>query len=341
MSHDAPQRLRTYVIGHALIGTVFLTGFYFLFVHVQREGSDVADRRAAIEHERPELVLVGNSLLRAAVDADQFSEISGLRTVSSHSDGSSSAWWYLYVKNVAAQTAHRPRYVGIMFRDAFLTEPTRRVGSIYQRSLRRLMIDDEPLVQKLSYPGLRLDDVNSPLSWVPREARNWVNYKIEKRVEDLLDVRRGQGRPALKHVFSEENMVAGLYDDFQLGYEDLDDPASYDFDARVENSYLPHILDVLAKSGITPIFVRAKRFRDVYPTAEPAELRIYIAKLRQYVVDRGALWIDFTHEDRILAEHFGSGDHLTRTDGRQQFLQLLAEELVPLLAHRDGTTVLR
>jgi len=210
MSFKQPERLRTYLIGHTAIAVVFLTAFYLIFVRWGQEGSDIAARRAAIERDHPELVLVGNSLLKAAVDAGEFSELADLATTKACSDGSASLWWYLYVKNVATRTEHRPRYVGIMFRDTFLTKPEHRVKSIYQKPIRRLMTSDEPLAQELSYSGLGLDHINSPLSWVPREARNWLNYKIEKRVENVLDVRHGTIRPALKRVLAEENMVPEL-----------------------------------------------------------------------------------------------------------------------------------
>jgi len=339
MSFHQPERLRTYLIGHAAIAAVFVAGFYLLFVRSGSTGSDVAARRAAIEQQRPDLVLVGNSLLKAAVDAERLSELTGLRTVKACSDGSASLWWYLYVKNVAVQTEHRPRYVGILFRDTFLTEPAFRVTSMYQKPIRRLMTDHEPLAEQLSYAGTVVDHVNSPLSWVPREARNWLNYKIEKRVEDLLDVPRGKGRPALKRVFAQDKMTAGLYDEFQLGYEDQSDPAGYDFDARVQTSYLPHIVRLLEDRGITPVFIRAKRRRDLKPGAEPPEVAAYVARLRRYVTERGALWIDFTHDARLKPEHFGAGDHLTQTDGRRQFMEILAAELPPMVARRERASV--
>lgn len=334
MSFNQPERLRTYLIGHTVIASVFATAFYFIFVHRGQEGSDIAARRAVIEQERPEFVLVGSSML-CAVDADEFSKLAGLATTRVSVNGSTSLWWYLYVKNVVTRTEHRPRYVGIMFRDAFLTEPRFRVGSIFHKPIRRMMSADEPLAQQLSYPGLPLNHANSPFSWLPRESRNWLNFKIEKRVEDLVHFRRAQGRPAFRRVFAEEKMVPGLYNEFQLGYEDRSDPTSFDFDKRVDQSYLPHILALLDERGITPVFIRAKRRRDLDPAGEPDELKAYIAELRGYLIARGAHLIDFTNEDRILAAHFAAGDHLNRTDGRQLFMRLLAAQLAPMRVAGD------
>jgi hypothetical protein len=327
-----PRTLRNYIVGHCLIGTIFLGGIYLLFVRSAQRGSDLTSRRAAVESQKPDLLLVGDSVLRAAIDPEEFSRLSGLATQNAHSDGSASLWWYLYVKNVAVSTAHRPKYVGIMFRDAFLTEPRHRATSIFQKPIRRLMTDDEPLAERLSYAGMGMDQINSPFSWVPREARNWLNLEMEKRVEDILKVGRTNGRPAFQRVFAEENMIPGQYTQFQLGYEHIDNPSSFEFASRVDQSYLPHIIGVLSERGITPVFIRAKRRRDLDPAAEPPELKSYVADLQKYVAQRGALWIDLTHEDSIRPEHFGAGDHLNRKGGRQTCTRLLADRLAPLMS---------
>ena len=337
LSRLQPRTARSYVMGHVLIGMVFLVGVYSLLVWPADVGSDLARRRAVIERQRPELVLVGNSLLRAAIDADEFSALSGHSTVVASSNGSSSLWWYLYIKNVITQTSHRPRYVGIMFRDAFLTEPEHRVTGNYQKPIRQLMADEEELADELSYGGMGLNHIHSVASWAPREARNWLNFKIEKRVEDLCNVQRGQGRVAFRRVFAAENMVTDLYDEYQLQYETVDSEARFDFSRQVERSYLPEILRLLKRANITPVFVRAKRRRDLVPDSHPAELRQYIGELRDYLSDQGALWIDFTDEARITVAHFGPGDHLDRTQGRALFSRLLTDQLVPVMADRKVT----
>ncbi|NQU21610.1 MAG: hypothetical protein HQ567_10030 [Candidatus Nealsonbacteria bacterium] len=264
-----------------------------------------------------------------------------MKSVVAHSDGSASLWWYLYIKNVATKNRHKPAYLAVMFRDTFLTEPTFRVGGTYQDRIRRLMTSDEPLAEQLSYAGAGVDHVNSPLARGPRHARNWLNRRIHKRVEDLLDVPRDRGQLALKRVLAPQKMAPGLYNAFQLGHEEVKDSAAYDLDARLEQSYLPHILEMLDEVRITPIFIRAKRRRDLDPSAEPPQLKHYIAKLQRYVTARGALWIDFTREDRIQQSHFAADDHLDPVAGRKLFTQLLAEELVPTLAGREAVILRR
>ncbi|MCA9269588.1 MAG: hypothetical protein KDA41_14000, partial [Planctomycetales bacterium] len=192
------------IAAHAAIAVLFCAGGYCAFLLPGQAGGDIAYFQRQLETRRPTLVLVGNSLLRAAVDDGEFSQLSGVSTLAATSDGSSSLWWYLYVKNVVASARHKPRYLAIMFRDTYLTEPAFRVDGNYQKPIRRMMTSDEPLVQRLSYGGDALGDINSPINWAPREARNWLNYKIEKRVEDIVDCRRGQGREALRRVFAAE-----------------------------------------------------------------------------------------------------------------------------------------
>jgi len=336
MANLQPKTMHGYVIGHTLIGVACVVSVYCLLVVPADMGSDLAARRATIERQRPEIVLVGNSLLRAAVDAGEFTAISGYSTVVASSNGSSSLWWYLYVKNVLAQTSHRPSYVGILFRDAFLTEPEHRVTGAYQKPIRQLMTAEEELVDTLSFGGMGSTDVHSVMSWAPREARNWLNYKIEKRVEDLCQLRRGRGRPAFRRVFAAEQMNTELYHEYQLQYETIDNVASYDFHSQNGRSYLPEIIRLLKQRGITPVFIRAKRRRDLEPGTQSTELQQYIADLHAHVQSRGAIWIDFTNEARIGTAHFGPGDHLDQTVGRPLFSRLLADQLVPAMAASES-----
>ena len=331
-----PQSQSSYLVGHSLVALVVFLAFYLVFVHWGQTGSDVAARRSEVEKQRPQILLVGNSILRAAVDVDQLGRQSGYRTVKACSNGSASAWWYLYVKNVVARSEHKPDYLGIMFRDTFLTEPVYRVTNVYQRPIRRLMTGSEPLLQKLSYGKLAIDQVNSPFTWLPREARNWLNLKIEKRTEDLLMFQQGTGREALRRTLAASNMVSGWYNEYQLGYEMPPSQLSYDFSAQIEHSYLPPILALLEKYDVTPIFIRAKRRHDLEFGTDSEELRNYISDLCQYVQSRGALWFDFTTEQRITLRDYGPGDHLNETVGKKHFTQLLADRITPRLAELES-----
>ena len=336
MSHTPPHSLRHLIVGHLSLAVLFLGGFYLLFIGTGATGSDLASRRAAIEQSQPELILIGNSLMRAAVDGEQFSALSGMRTLTATSNGSSSLWWYLYVKNVVAKARHKPQYVGIMFRDSMLTEPEFRVTGSYQKPIRQLMTSHEPLVRDLSFDDDVLDDINSPLSWVPRESRNWLNSKIEKRTANVVRIREADARVALKTVFAPEKMQQVTYDEFQLAYEEIADPISFDFRSRVEESYLPAMLHILKQQGITPIFLRAKKRRDLDPTAEPPEVIAYIEDLKCYLSEHDAVLLDFTHDTRITEAHFGPGDHLSHQSGRPLFMQLLSEQMLPtLVAHNS------
>ena len=301
--------------------------FYIGFIKTGESGSDISPRVATLESEKPELVLVGNSLLRAAVDGEQFSELSDIPTTVSYSNGSSSLWWYLYVKNVVCAAQHSPQYVGILFRDAYLTEPRFRVDGNYQKPIRRMMTSEEPLVETLSYSGAALSGINSPLTWVPREARGWVNLKIEKRVEDLLDIPRTQGRGMMRQTFADDKMVADAINDFQLGFEETLVDVSFDFSKQVSDSYLPHIINLLTNKGITPVFIRARRRSDLSRDDLPQPIDHYIADLSNYIREHEGVLIDLSRASEIQEQHFGSGDHLTKTDGRVVFMKLLSDEL--------------
>ena len=136
----------------------------------------------------------------------------------------------------------------------------------------------------------------------------------------------------MRQTLAASNMVSGWYNEYQLGYEMPPSQLSYDFSAQIEHSYLPHILALLEKYDITPMFIRAKRRHDLEPGAESEKLRNYILDLCQYVQSRGALWFDFTTEQRITLGDYGPGDHLNETVGKKHFTQLFADRLTPRLA---------
>lgn len=83
----------------------------------------VTDLINELNQIQPELVLVGNSMLGEAVDQKEISRLMGLSAVKVWNGGAGSAWWYLVVKNIFPQLVDKPRYVGVFFRDNFLTLP--------------------------------------------------------------------------------------------------------------------------------------------------------------------------------------------------------------------------
>jgi hypothetical protein len=291
--------------------------------------------RQRIEAERPEVVLIGNSILREGVDAEALSRRTGHRCLEVVRGGAASAWWYLALKNQVVAARPLPELVVIVFRDHFLTEPGFRVTGKYRRRLDALSGADEPVLARLAYgeaPGSLLER-SLPLYGRRAELRE----DLERVVKDawvgrLLGLEPGGVDAALERVFRREALDPARLGSLQAESEA---PAAgvYAFGARVEHSFLPEIVEVARAHGVRLVFARAKRRRDLAPGAEPPELVAYLRDLEAWLAARGIPLLDFSHDPRLVEAHYADGDHLG-PEGRRLFTELLAEALAP---HLDGT----
>ena len=91
-------------------------------------GGAIQEEVARIEAVRPDILLIGNSYLAAAVEPDGLSRKTGRRCMILKRPGSASACWYLMLKNVLLPARHVPQAVVIYFRDNELTLPAFHTG---------------------------------------------------------------------------------------------------------------------------------------------------------------------------------------------------------------------
>src|SRR4051812_21298486 len=68
-----------------------------------------------LKKEQPECVLLGDSMLETRIDEKVLSRISGRECVVMAQPGSSSATWYLMLKNLIAVQSQPPRTVIILY----------------------------------------------------------------------------------------------------------------------------------------------------------------------------------------------------------------------------------
>ena len=95
------------------------------------------------------------------------------------------------------------------------------------------------------------------------------------------------------------------------------------------------MLKMAKQNDIQLIFVRTKRRRDIEPNSQPKALQKYIKNLEDYLAKNRIVFIDFTNDKRIKIEHYGSGDHLSRSGGKQLFTKILAEKMLPVIQNLD------
>ena len=112
-------------------------------------GSFHEDRLSLLKRQKPELLLLGDSMLGSRIDENVLNRVSGRNSCVFAQPGSSSAIWYLILKNFASQPAPPPRVAIIFFRARQLTIPGHRTKGIYRQSMERYMRSDEPVLHKV------------------------------------------------------------------------------------------------------------------------------------------------------------------------------------------------
>lgn len=289
-----------------------------------------------IEQTRPEIVMFGNSMLKDAVNDELLSRLLETSAIKLTFDGSASAMWYLWMKNLIAPAAYKPRWVVYFFRDHYLTEPGFRVDNEFKKRIDAFAQADEPVLDRLAYLD-RMDTVTYGLyRFCPLfQKRENIKGQFKGAVKDasarLLGLEAGQVDEAIKEVFRNRHMDQALLSARQLEVEAAKTLERYDFADKVNRSFLPYMIEDAQQSGVKLMFVRVKRRQVAEGKGEPAHLPEYIEALRRYLEDRDVALIDFTYDERIGLEYFGAGDHLTKTDGRLLFTHLLAEKMAPLV----------
>ena len=112
------------------------------------------DRRVRTTHSegisahQPKIVLMGDSTLKLAVDFEQLASSLSAKTYGIAIPGSSSALWYLIIKNNIAAANFKPDYLVIFFRELMLTTPEYRVDGNYFTTIDEFASpEDEQLIQ--------------------------------------------------------------------------------------------------------------------------------------------------------------------------------------------------
>lgn len=296
------------------------------------------DRR--IEAHRPELLMLGNSVMEAAIDPVKLEKLTGMRCLDLIIHGSASAIWYAGIKHVLQAREGRPRYLVLLFRDIVLTYPTYRTDSRYHSWLHALAPGDRLLDELVFDPPVDLVSDLMQDHWAlyrdRTELREGVERLARERLLDVLfDLDAAQIDEAVSKTFDPKNLVQ------ELATQEEEDAAIadphlpfFDFDANVERSFLPAMVELTRKAGVELVLVRMRTRRDLPPDEAPAVpehfrtlLPAYVGRLASYLEERGVTFVDMADEEEIRLEHFAVGDHLTAEVGQSLFTRLLAKRL--------------
>ena len=289
--------------------------------------------RERINHIRPKIEIIGDSMAGTRVDVGLLERLSGGRAYAIVHAGSGPAFWYLALKNWVIASSARPRHVLIFFRDTNLTDVMFRLDEAFRWNVDRAAGDREP----------ELDQVMALRTGVWR-------YQIVSGIDALYSAHHLRARlapavgdapasllepdPASRQRFVSAmnsrmdflHMRPALAADIETAVD-----READFDQYIDRSVLPLMLRDAKNAGVTLCFVRVQRRPSgAQPPPQSAALRRYIARLSEYVRQHGAVWRDDTGDPALTLDMYGDGDHLAR-EAMDRYTAVLWHRLQPSL----------
>lgn len=291
---------------------------------------------ARLRATQPQVVLIGDSMVHAAIDPALLQKQLGSGPVEMiWHGGASSAAWYLILKNYVVASRVRPRSCCIFFYYDLLTNATFRTTATYRGFLESLMHRDEPIMRLvLGGPSFDQDEAEQLVTWLyPLNDRR---HHYQERISRFAFRMESSTGPRIKGL---PRRVNEIFDVARLRQETLPKTAAAKaertlvFDPDPKRSFLPHIIDCAARAGLPLCFVRVK----VHPgadgrVAQSAELIRYTAQLRAYIERRGCAFIDATANPQLTSEMYlrPDDDHIGPW-AKERTTEIYAEELRPLL----------
>jgi hypothetical protein len=306
-----------------------------------RPGPDF-DTRIQLTHTQnisklqPDMVVLGDSIVDENVDPASLSAQLGLKVYPMSYGGSASALWYLALKNNILPATHHPKYLVILFRDSILTAPGYRVQGKFASSLDDLAAPEDMAILERAYTTSM-----NPLEDLAERYLPPYGYRLQFRaITDehiyllprfLLRCGKRCVDGSLIQVFNFKNAAPNRSN----SSADLEEYMLYaagalDFNARVQDSFLPEIIRLCNENHIQLVLVRAKTARFASPAMEPSGLDQYMTDLEAYLANNGVLFADISHDPRIRLDDFVDNFHVYPAS-REKYTDVLGDALRSIL----------
>ena len=279
---------------------------------------------------------VGQLVINSGIDLQLFEQVVGFRSLKFSFPGTASAYWYLLMKSNIAAANPPPRYLLVFFLDNLLTAPELGVnGQAYQALIDEVAGENATILLQKAY----WSQINPVERWLNSRLplfgeRETLKDKIDNRLKytlpfQLLQCDKTCLDDSLDNTFTQLNMIQ---DNF-VQPDEKADPWSgkdWDFNALVENSFLPDMIALAREKGIQLVFVREKNARVMNLADESADMRVYFQQMKDYLYAHGVLYLDFAHESSLRLDMFRDRIHLSEA-GQQVFTRLVAEGFASII----------
>jgi hypothetical protein len=294
-----------------------------------------------LEKLRPEVILIGDSMLGTRIDPVVLSGKTGSRIAVLAHPGSGSAYWFLEMKNHIAVARQSPKWVIVFFRGDQLTLPGFRTGEGYRLGLEACQRDSEPVYDQImgAKNGRRLgwQEIISREVYPVQRFMGQAQSNLQRLALHL--VARGsecpEVRKAAQDLFSLKNLRnAGGAAEGEEESLDADGkcPVGRKFTDVVKHSFLPPILEIARQKGIRMLFFRVKRRppADGEFSPESPEVQQYQRELNAYLENAGAVLVDESRDPGITLSFYNDGDHVAEAMmGR--YTELFWRKIGPIL----------
>ena len=234
------------------------------------------NRRSFLEHERAsfdtrprevlakegaEYLFFGDSMARAHIDPDVVTRLTGKKGGVFYLAHSTSARWYLMLKNYVIPSGAKPKKMFVLFRNCIWHMPTFRIDGSCWEDIERAMEDPaDPVISQVI--GLESRRGASPAAQLLREDvypiqthGESLRQGIQEAAAKLCGLDFEQAKALTNARTSWENFRKGIT--AEANYDGLTDPAPFSMDPT--KSFFPHFLDLAQSAGIALHFIRVRR----------------------------------------------------------------------------------
>jgi hypothetical protein len=289
-----------------------------------------------IDEQKPDLVLLGDSMLNPAINLDVLSQKLDKKVMGIGLPGSASTLWYLIAKNNILESQNPPKYLVIFFRDSMMTVPGYRVTGRYFEQIDEFAGPKDGELVKKAY----LNQMN-PLekwaeAWFPPFGSRWnIRQGLDARIRYTLPAKIGCDtacmNTGMELVFGQLNMDPNFLSDALASADDyLYSKTALDFDQEVGKSFLPDLIQLTRENNVQLVLVQMRILRFATPGSEPPALEDYNAKLAQYLADNGVIYLDYSKETSLGREQFSDPLHMNDA-GKVIFTDIFANDLLKYL----------
>lgn len=293
--------------------------------------------RDEIAAQRPEVVILGDSMVQENVDAEMLSSQLGRSVYKIGYPASTSAAWYLILKNEIVASPAKPRTLVILFRDTMLTQPSHRISPFADKTVDVFATMDDRLVLERAF----LNQIN-PLgaffeAYIPfyssqAEIQKDVSESIRyDSVRWTLGCNRKCVDDAVQDVLARSRMTTDTINAEVVSVEGpLYSARALDFNARIEKSFLPEIVRLCRENGMACIFVRSRKQYYAGMPGEPRGLQNYLFDLKAYLQSNEMTYLDMNNDPRLVPSVYNDPIHVS-AEGRSVYTQVLGDLLTPSL----------